>query len=173
MRHVSVKSHRMVKSSLVGGGFMKPRTIAVTTALALIGWTVVALAKPDAGNARAPKLTGYQLAANDDANHRDKDEVWEWYQGQRGHWRKENNQWRWFGADNDEWYQGHPGHWYMERNGWHFATPDLICNNEGRNCRRGGYLPPNGEGMVSRRNPKWFWHCDSEGHHCNWARRPM
>jgi hypothetical protein len=30
---------------------------------------------------------------------------------------------------------------------------------------------PNGEGLINRRNPNFFWACDSEGHHCHWARR--
>lgn len=33
------------------------------------------------------------------------------------------------------------------------------------------YVPPNGEGMINRRNPNFRWACDSEGHHCHWARR--
>ena len=128
------------------------------------------------------------------------DEVWDWYQGKRGHWRQDkgNGQWHWFGADNDhrdsdhrdsdhrdndeatargsnqpwDWYQGHRGRWQNERGGWHFRSQDLVCNNNGKNCRRGAELPSNGEGMVNVRNPKFFWHCDSDGHHCNWARRP-
>jgi hypothetical protein len=34
-------------------------------------------------------------------------------------------------------------------------------------------LPANGEGMVNRKNPNLYWHCDSNGNHCNWARRPL
>jgi len=30
---------------------------------------------------------------------------------------------------------------------------------------------PNGEGLINRRNPNFFWACDSDGHHCHWARR--
>ena len=159
---------------------MNRSMIGIAATFVLIGWVAVAVAaaSPRVSNspgAAGTNLTGYQLADNDKVAPRDKGEVWDWYQGQRGHWKKDkdNNQWRWRGVDNDQWYQGHPGHWYQENNGWQFATPDLICNNQGRNCRRGGYLPPNGEGMVSRENPRMFWHCDSEGHHCNWARRPM
>ena len=179
---------------------MNRRMIVVIAALVVIGWLGVVAASPRSAIVplTATNLKGYQLADNDDAEHRnrddvehrdkddamhhdkddamhrDKDEAWDWYQGQRGHWNqdKDDKKWRWQGADNDQWYQGHPGHWYQEKEGWRFATPDLICNNAGRNCRRGGYLATNGEGMVSRRNPKWFWHCDSEGHHCNWAKRP-
>ena len=157
-------------------------SITITT-FALIGWIAIASANPftDPVRGGGQNLTGSQLAQDDhkrndhEGMHPEKEKTWDWYQGQRGQWHKDrdNNQWRWRGADNDQWYQGHPGHWYQEQNGWQFATPDLICNNAGRNCRRGGYLPPNGEGMVSRGNPRMFWHCDSEGHHCDWARRPL
>ena len=129
-------------------------------------------------------------------------EAWDWYQGERGHWRqdKQNGQWRWLRAkeakeanehrDNDDamrhnndamrhdndrpwdWYQGHKGRWQNEHGGWHFHSQELVCNNNGTNCRRGAEIPSNGEGMVSVRNPKWFWHCDSDGHNCNWAKRP-
>lgn len=97
----------------------------------------------------------------------------QWYQGQRGHWYRENNNWQWRGAQGDQWYQGQRGHWYQEPNGMRFGSAGLVCNNQGFNCRVGGYLPANGEGMVSRDHPGLFWHCDSEGHNCNWARRPF
>jgi len=31
--------------------------------------------------------------------------------------------------------------------------------------------PSNGAGIVNRRNPNLVWTCDSQGHHCHWARR--
>lgn len=39
------------------------------------------------------------------------------------------------------------------------------------NPNAGRYIPPNGEGMISNRNPNFYWACDSDGHHCHWARR--
>lgn len=33
------------------------------------------------------------------------------------------------------------------------------------------WLPANGNGMVSARNPRAVWTCDSGGHHCHWQRR--
>ena len=36
---------------------------------------------------------------------------------------------------------------------------------------RPGYIPPNGQGMIDPRNPNFYWACDSQGHHCRWARR--
>jgi hypothetical protein len=42
----------------------------------------------------------------------------EWYQGQRGRWKEQGDDWQWNGAQGDEWYQGQQGHWYQERDGW-------------------------------------------------------
>ena len=33
------------------------------------------------------------------------------------------------------------------------------------------YIPENGEGMINPRHPNLVWSCDSDGHHCHWARR--
>ena len=55
---------------------MNLRTVFTTATLALIGWVAVALASPRVGNVTSPGLTGYQLADNDDARHRDKDQDW-------------------------------------------------------------------------------------------------
>ncbi|HKV55255.1 MAG TPA: hypothetical protein VJN94_11520 [Candidatus Binataceae bacterium] len=97
----------------------------------------------------------------------------EWYQGQRGHWDHDKKGWQWRGAGpGDDWYQGQRGHWYNESNGWQFGSAGLVCDNNCRNCRPGGYIPANGEGMVDSSNPSLCWSCDSDGHHCHWARRP-
>ncbi len=32
-------------------------------------------------------------------------------------------------------------------------------------------VPANGEGIINQRNPNLYWACDSDGHHCHWARR--
>ena len=38
--------------------------------------------------------------------------------------------------------------------------------------QRYGYgFPRNGAGMVNPRHPGLIWACDSQGHHCHWARR--
>ena len=102
----------------------------------------------------------------------------DWYQGQEGQWhRGPHGKWEWRGkrGSGDEWYWGQRGHWYKEPEptGWQFGSAGLVCNNNGRDCRYGRYLPPNGEGMVNRKNPNLYWHCDSDGNHCNWARRPL
>ena len=98
----------------------------------------------------------------------------DWYQGQEGQWHKDpRGHWYWHPRGGDEWYWGQRGHWYKEPSGWQFGSNGLVCNNNGRDCRYGRYLPANGEGMVNRRNPNLYWHCDSSGHNCNWARRPL
>jgi hypothetical protein len=161
---------------------MKVKTILATTAFALAGWFAMASASPLRGPAQdgARALSGYQLAQDEhhEMGHgpmipaEPRPDHDEWYQGQRGRWYRDHDHWRWHGAKGDDWYQGQRGHWYNEPNGWQFGTDGLICNNQGRNCRPGGFLRPNGEGMVSRANPNMFWHCDADGHNCRWARRP-
>ena len=73
-------------------------------------------------------------------------EATEWYQGRRGHWIQERNEWlfrdldgnvyrrygeswRWAPsvatADADDvWYQGRRGHWVQAQNGWRFRDSD-------------------------------------------------
>ncbi len=157
---------------------MNFRTMFAAATFALAGSIGIGWANSTVGPTRGvvPALGGYQLAQDEhNERHRDQHRQWDWYQGQRGHWDrdKDNDQYRWRGDEGDQWYQGQRGHWYQEQEGWRFGTAGIICNNQGRNCRQGGYLPANGEGMVSRTNPRMFWHCDSEGHNCNWARRPF
>jgi hypothetical protein len=97
----------------------------------------------------------------------------DWYQGQEGKWHKDRRgEWYWHPNGGDEWYWGQRGHWYRQPTGWKFGTNGLVCDNNGTDCRYGRYLPPNGEGMVNRKNPNLYWQCDSHGNHCNWARRP-
>jgi hypothetical protein len=123
--------------------------------------------------------SGYLILAQDEHHERHSEEhhhnqislADEWYQGQRGHWYRENNRYVWRGAQGDEWYHGQRGHWYKQRNGWQFASERVVCDNSCRNCRPGRYLPPNGEGMLNPENSNVCWSCDSEGHHCHWARR--
>lgn len=156
---------------------MKAKTMMTVGMLALAGWLAAAVTLPSC--ARAADQTGYQVAQNDQhpmhqEHHGRAPKVLadQWYQGQRGHWYKEHDRWQWHGAQGDQWYQGQPGHWYQESNGWQFGSAGLVCNDQDFDCRVGGYLPPNGEGMVSRSNPSMFWQCDSHGHNCHWARRP-
>jgi len=155
---------------------MKIKTVLATTTLALIGSVALAAASPLFGNPpyNGWAAPGYRLAQNEQHHHHHHERVLrdEWYQGQPGHWYQHGNQWRWRGADGDTWHMGQQGHWYQEANGYQFGTAGMVCNDNGRNCHEGGYLPPNGEGMVDRANPNLFWQCDSQGHHCHWQQRP-
>jgi len=154
---------------------MKIRAITAGTTLALVGLLGLASANPLDHSVNVERQVGpsYQIAQDEHhemyREHHDDDD---WYQGQRGHWDRDHDHPQWRGTQGDQWYQGQPGHWYQERNGWQFGSTGMICNNQGRNCHQGGYLPANGEGMVSRSNPNMFWACDSHGHNCHWARRP-
>jgi hypothetical protein len=82
----------------------------------------------------------------------------------RGDWDHDGDyhgrNWRWQ-AEGDH-YRGYP---YYTAPGYAHITP-----YNGYAYRR-GYLPENGQGMVNPRNPNLFWACDSDGHHCRWARR--
>ena len=59
----------------------------------------------------------------------------------------------------------HPD-WDRERD-WSYNHPGYRYYNP--NFQR--HIPPNGQGMINRRNPNLYWSCDSDGHHCHWARR--
>jgi hypothetical protein len=72
----------------------------------------------------------------------------QWYQGRRGQWvqdqnewrfrdidgnvyRQDGNSWRWYNwypspvrADPDQWYQGRRGQWVQEQNAWRFRDID-------------------------------------------------
>lgn len=152
----------------------------ITAAAALTFWCALASANPiqDSVSQQNPPFTVTQLAQNEHEEHERAEahqtKPEDWYQGQRGNWFREGNQWHWQGTgQGDEWYQGQRGHWYQERKGWQFHSDYLVCNNQCRNCRQGGYLPPNGEGKVDSANPGVCWSCDAKGHHCHWAKRPI
>jgi hypothetical protein len=158
---------------------MRGKILLTGAVLAWLGW--FALGPMNQVLAAGPQA-GYQVAQNEHHNghhneagwdHHNKDHDNEWYQGQQGRWSQgPNHKWQWQSRDGNDWYWGQRGHWYKEQNGWQFGSAGLVCDNNGRNCRYGRYLPPNGQGMVNRKNPNLYWHCDSEGNHCNWARRP-
>ncbi len=78
----------------------------------------------------------------------------------------------------DDWWHHHDSYngswWHRDHDhdqddrsyGWsHNRDRGYYNPNAGRN------IPENGEGMISRRNPNYYWACDSHGHHCHWARR--
>ena len=66
----------------------------------------------------------------------------------------------WHHNDRDDWWWR--AHEHDHDRDWKYRDHD-------RDHAR--YIPPNGEGMTNNRNPSLYWACDSEGHHCHWARR--
>jgi hypothetical protein len=85
--------------------------------------------------------------------------------------------------DRDDGYD--PG--YGGNYAWHRDHPDAggpyaygnHYNNGYYNNYNNGYynslnhqvLPPNGEGMINKRDPNLYWACNSNGNHCHWQPR--
>jgi hypothetical protein len=67
-------------------------------------------------------------------------------------------------ADSDDWH-------HHDHHEWRWHHHDRDWDDHYRPGYRGQYLPPDGQGMISRRNPNFYWACDGDGHHCHWARR--
>lgn len=72
-----------------------------------------------------------------------------------GHHR-ERHEWR--ERENDRYYRG-----------YEYTPRYAYGNHPGAYGNRA--LPADGQGMINRRNPNLSWACDSDGHHCHWARR--
>ena len=70
---------------------------------------------------------------------------------------RDHHAWRWHHHDNDSDDYYRPGYRDSE------PAPTYAYRHR--------YVLPNGEGMINRRNPNFRWTCDSDGHHCHWARR--
>jgi hypothetical protein len=89
----------------------------------------------------------------------------------------------WYNHQNNEtrgYNQRYYGNGFGSGNGYSYGNqePDgddgYGWNQPNYNYRQPGYgynYPSNGAGMVNRRNPNLVWACDSQGHHCHWARR--
>jgi hypothetical protein len=85
----------------------------------------------------------------------------------------------------DDWWHHHDSHdrSWSDRDHDHHRDRDRDRHDWERdrnfNHRSYGYynpnagrrIPPNGEGMINNQNPNLYWACDSDGHHCHWARR--
>ena len=81
-------------------------------------------------------------------------------------------------------YHHHHHHWHWDRDNDHYRAtpyedhyratpyqPTYAYPSEHRFAYGNRVVPENGEGMINRRNPNLYWACDSDGHHCHWARR--
>jgi len=66
--------------------------------------------------------------------------------------------WKWH--HHDEANRAYPRYGYNDNRGYGY-------NNQFGHQN----LPADGQGMINHRNPNLFWACDSDGHHCHWARR--
>jgi hypothetical protein len=112
----------------------------------------------------------------------------DWYQGRRGHWAQENNQWRFRDADGDvyrqqgdrwewshpnaaaadpdQWYQGRRGHWIQENNAWRFRDADGDeYRNEGG---RWGWSQSQAHPNVEQAGPETWY----QGHRGRWVKYP-
>jgi hypothetical protein len=99
-----------------------------------------------------------------------------WHRGWDNHHGWENHRGRGWGGDEDEEeeeehehegnYQQPYGYGYQPY-GYGYQAPYRY----GYGQRYGNRLPSNGAGMVNPRHPGLAWACDSQGHHCHWARR--
>ena len=90
-------------------------------------------------------------------------------------WHHDNGQHRgWYkhqGGDRDEDEEEEHEHrgYYQQPYGYGYGHQEPDGDEGyGWNQPRYGY---NGNGMVNRRHPNLYWACDSQGHHCHWARR--
>jgi hypothetical protein len=79
-----------------------------------------------------------------------------------------NNGWYNHRGQNEEEEEEHEGRGYYQqpRYGYGYQEPEDEGYGYGRQ-----FLPRNGAGMVNPRHPGLAWACDSQGHHCHWARR--
>ncbi len=111
--------------------------------------------------------------------------------GHHQQWHHDNGQHRgWFnhqnndGDENRGYNQRYYGNRYGYGNGYGYGNqePDDDDGGYGWNQPSYGYRQPgygynnprsnwNGAGMVNPRHPGLVWACDSQGHHCHWARR--
>jgi hypothetical protein len=78
------------------------------------------------------------------------------------HWRH-HHAWRW--ERQHDYYRAYP---YAAPPAYSYAPGYAYPSRPYRGYR---YIPENGEGMVNPRHPGLYWACDSDGHHCHWARR--
>ena|ERR1700677_2147117 len=93
-------------------------------------------------------------------------------------WHHDRNvqHWRWDHRNDRDHnrFDGNRNHPYANRP-YAYGNP----YNNGYGYRGNGYynslghqnLPPNGEGMINKRNPNLFWACDADGNHCHWQPR--
>ena len=76
---------------------------------------------------------------------------------------------------NDMYPEHHHHSWRWTRDHDHYRASPYEQSNNYRYEPRYAYgnrpIPADGQGIINRRNPNLYWACDSDGHHCHWARR--
>jgi hypothetical protein len=103
--------------------------------------------------------------------------------GDDGGWRHQQHDNGWHegwsnhrGEDAEE-GEEHDGRRYYQQQPYNYGYQQNEDEDEGYGYGNGynGYgrqlLPRNGQGRVNPRHPGLVWSCDSQGHHCHWARR--
>lgn len=91
-----------------------------------------------------------------------------WHRGWDKHSGWDNHRGRGWGEDEEEEEEEHEHQgYYQQPYGYGYGTP----YGYGYRQRYGYGIPRNGQGMVNPRHPGLVWACDSDGHHCHWARR--
>lgn len=99
--------------------------------------------------------------------------------GRHGHHDNGNhNGWYNHGGNDEEEEEEHENRGYYQQPSYNYGyqqpwNDEEEDENEGYGYSYGNRYryPTNGQGMISRRNPGLVWSCDSQGHHCHWARR--
>ena len=90
-----------------------------------------------------------------------------WYNHGGGNNGWDNNR----GEDEDE-EEEQEGRVYYQQPSYGYGYQDPEDESYGYGYGYGKQLVPrNGQGMIDPRNPSLVWSCDSQGHHCRWARR--
>ena len=100
-----------------------------------------------------------------------------WHRGWDKHGGWDDHRGRGWGGHEDEeeeeehehrgYYRQPYGYRYQQPYGYSYPAPYRY----GYGQRYGYGIPRNGAGMINPRHPGLIWACDSQGHHCHWARR--
>jgi hypothetical protein len=73
--------------------------------------------------------------------------------------------------DDDDSYRANHQYWRHDEDGDYYrAFPYRHDDDDNYRIYPHG-IGLNGDGMINRRNPNFYWACDANGHHCHWAWR--
>ena|SRR5712671_3097924 len=101
-----------------------------------------------------------------------------WHRGWEKHGGWDNHRGRGWGGNEDEEEEEEHEHqgYYRQPYGYRYQQQPYrysypAPHRYGYRQRYGYGIPRNGAGMINPRHPGLIWACDSQGHHCHWARR--